>query len=545
MSGVKLDTYIEKDLSRENSQLNQAENISYVGAIDIGTNSTHLLIAAVDTVLKTFSIELAEKSTTRLGEKDPLTGELTNVSIQRTLETLKRFKDLADSYKVESLLTAATSAVREARNSEKFLSLIKDHIGLEVEVISGSEEARLIYLGVLSGMEFGEKSHVLIDIGGGSTELILADAHDSKALTSTKIGAVRLKNEFITREPISAGKSKFLRTFIQGSLEPSVDKILRRLRPGENPVMVATSGTAMAIGSLILSENTSLKSKLQGYKVSKSQIDDLAKKLLTMTLEELRGLTALSDRRSEIIVPGILILQTTMEMLDVHEVVLSERALREGLVVDWMFRNKFLQNRFSLQGSIRDRTVLHQAKRFRVNFLRSERVAQNALILYDNTFGVLHRDNGQGRQLLWAASMLHTCGQHINLGSYHKHSWYLIRHGELLGYSQSEHLMVAAIARYHRKSFPKKRHDSWQCLTEKEHRQLVMHMSILLRFAAALDQRPDPLVRSIDVRRDSRDLIIKLTSENPAQNLELEKWSLKKALLMSKEHINVKVKVEI
>tara|TARA_Y100001968_G_scaffold330429_1_gene382294 strand:+ start:1667 stop:3304 length:1638 start_codon:yes stop_codon:yes gene_type:complete len=515
----------------------QAEKIKYLAAIDIGTNSTHLLIAAVNTKLKTFSIELAEKSNTRLGEKDPLTGDLTEIAMNRVFEALKRFKDLAVSHKVENVLIAATSAVREAPNGKEFLAQIKNQIDLEIEVISGAEEARLIYLGVISGMQFGDHPHILIDIGGGSTELILADAHDARALTSTKVGAVRLKRDFVKEEPISQKRCEFLRTFIEGYLEPAVIKILGRIKKGEHPLIVATSGTAMAIGALIASDNRESDLKMQGYKISKSRLDLLVEKLVKMSPDQLRKLPSLSDRRAEIIVPGALIMQTAMKMLNAETVVLSERALREGLVVDWMFRNNFLEDRFSLQGSIRQRTVIHQADRFRVNLLRSERVASHALSLYDSTKGVLHNDDGQGRELLWAAAILHSCGNHININSYHKHSWYLIRHAELLGYSHIEHLTIAGIARYHRKSFPKKRHEAWQCLENKEQRQIVSEMSIILRLATSINQRPEPVISSIKVQIDSSKVKIELVPEMDSQKIELEKWSLENELLLINSNI--------
>ena len=523
----------------------QLKDVNYVGAIDIGTNSTHLLIASVDTILKTYTIQHTEKSTTRLGEKNVFTGELTNIAIDRALETLKRFKELADSYKVKNLLIAATSAVREAPNSSYFLDLIKDQIDLDVEIISGREEARLIYLGVLSGMKLEDKPHVLIDIGGGSTELILADGYDAKALTSTKIGAVRLKREFINKQPISIRKREFLNAFIQGSLESAVDKISRRIRACENPVMVATSGTALAIGNLILNDQSNLKRKLHGLKISKELVDQQVEKLLKMSPSEIKRFTPLSERRSEIILPGILILQTTMQMMKINEVLLSERALREGLVIDWMFRKGYLQDRFTLQGNIREKTVLHQAKRFGVNFFRAEKVAQYALTLYDNTYGVLHSDNGEGRELLWAAAMLHACGQHINLAAYHKHSWYLIRHGELLGYSQAEHLMVASIARYHRKGFPKKRHEAWQSLMESYQRDIVFQMSILLRLASALDRRPEPIISHLEVKVDNSKLKIKLVPEKTNRNFAIEEWSLRKTFEIIGEHLEVDWEMQI
>ena len=517
-----------------------------IAAIDIGTNSTHLLVASVDPELRTFSIELAEKSTTRLGERDPETGNLSEAAIKRGLEALRRFRELALSHQVEQIVTAATSAVREAPNGRDFLQEIQDQFDLEVDLVSGPEEARLIYLGVLSGMPFGDCPHLVLDIGGGSTELILADGRDARALTSTRVGAVRLQRDFVKDDPMPPQRRTFLQAFIQGSLEPAVNKVLRRITPEETPVMVATSGTAMAIGALAASEEDRPPLKLHGYRVSKQCLDKVVDRLVVMTPEQRKGLAPINDRRAEIIVPGALILQTSMQMLGVNELVLSERALREGLIVDWMLRQGLLEDRFSFQSSIRQRTVIHQAQRFAVNQQRAERVASDALTLYDSTKGHLHRDDGSGRDLLWAAAMLHACGQHINLSAYHKHSWYLIRHGELLGYSEAEHLMVAAIARYHRRSLPKKRHESWQALQSRDNRRTVSEMALLLRLAVALDRRPEPVVKRLTVKVKNEDLVLELVGEQPANDLSLEQWSLESCAPILREvtGLNLKIKVQ-
>ncbi len=529
---------IELDLGE-----NQDSELCRVATIDIGTNSTHLLIAKLERKLNTFSIELAEKSTTRLGERDPQTGDLTTIAMDRAFSTLKRFKDLSESYKVESLIIAATSAVREAPNGKNFISEIKKKIGLDVELISGAEEARLIYLGVLSGMQFGNKPHLVLDIGGGSTELILADSSAARALTSTKIGAVRLQREFVKKDPISSETELFLRSFIRGSMESAIDKVSKRIEVGETPVLVATSGTAMAIGSLISTKENHIQSKLQGYKIQKNNLDIIVSQLIKMTPSERSELSSLSERRSEIIVPGALILQTIMTMVNVNEIILSERALREGLVVDWMCRNNYLKDQLSFQGSIRERTVIHQSKRFGVNSKRSKMVSEFALTFYDQTRGILHSDNGAGRELLWAAAKLHACGKHINISAYHKHSWYLIKHGELLGYSQSEHLMVAAIARYHRKSFPKKRHESWQLLVDESQRSLVSEMSLLLRLSCSLDRRPEPLISKIVIKANNKKLNIELIPNDLGRNLDLEKWSLTKTISLIRKNKDVDINI--
>ncbi|MEB3306683.1 MAG: Ppx/GppA phosphatase family protein [Cyanobacteriota bacterium] len=471
-----------------------------VAAIDIGTNSTHLVIAEVDPVLRSFSVLLTEKSATRLGDRHPETGDLSGEAIERTFRTLRQCRDLARSHGVEQIITAATSAVREAPNGSQFLQALQEQLQLSVDLISGQEEARLIYLGVLSAMSFGDQPHLIIDIGGGSTELILADSQDARSLTSTRIGAVRLQREFCQQDRLPAQRRSFLRAYIQGALDPAVAQLKGMLRPGEKPIMVATSGTALALAALSADDDPKPPLRLQGYRLTRERIDQLVNRLLAMPLEQRRALQPINDRRAEIIIPGALILQTAMGMLGMTELIICERALREGLIVDWMLRKQLLGDQFSFQSTIRERTVLHLARRFGVDPARADRVAAHALSLYDQTRGRLHQDAGGGRQLLWAAAQLHTCGKWINISAYHKHTWYLIRHGELLGYSQQEHLMVAAIARYHRRSLPKKRHESWQLIEGRDQRRTVDTMALLLRLAAALDRRPAGVIEAIRVQ---------------------------------------------
>jgi exopolyphosphatase/guanosine-5'-triphosphate,3'-diphosphate pyrophosphatase len=509
-----------------------------VAAIDIGTNSIHLLIASIDPALHSFNVVLAEKSTTRLGDRDPETGALSPESIERAFLTLRHCRDLALSNGVEQIVTAATSAVREAPNGREFLQALDDQLGLAVDLVSGPEEARLIYLGVLSGFPFGEAPHYILDIGGGSTELILADGRgEARALTSTRIGAVRLQREFCQVDPLPASRRAFLEAYIQGSLDPAVAEVKGQLKAGETPVLVGTSGTAMALAALAAAEDPKPTLKLNGYRLSRTRVDQLVARLLALSPEQRKALPPINDRRAEIIVPGALILQTAMAMLGATELVVCDRALREGLIVDWMLRNGLLADRFAFQSTIRQRTVRHLARTHAVDAVRADRVAAHALALYDQTRGLLHDDRGEGRQLLWAAAQLHTCGKQINIAAYHKHTWYLIRHGELLGYTEAEHLMVAAIARYHRRGLPKKRHESWQVIEGRENRQTVSSMALLLRLAAALDRRPAAVVAGLEVEAEgsrsagTTGLAVRLlptiaAGETPA-DLSLERWSLR------------------
>jgi exopolyphosphatase/guanosine-5'-triphosphate,3'-diphosphate pyrophosphatase len=520
-----------------------------VAAIDIGTNSIHLLIAAVDPALHSFRVLLAEKSTTRLGERDPVTGDLGGEAIERAFLTLRHCRDLAQSHGVEQILTAATSAVREAPNGREFLQAIEDQLGLEVDLVSGPEEARLIYLGVLSGMALDQTPHIILDIGGGSTELILADGSDARVLTSTRIGAVRLQRDFCHEDPLPTARRTFLEAYIQGALDPAVAQVKQALQAGEKPQMVATSGTAMAMAALLSAEEGRTPLRLQGYRLTRSRVQGLLNRLIALPLEQRRQLPPINERRAEIIVPGALILHTAMAMLNMRELVVCERALREGLIVDWMLRQGLLDDRFAFQSTIRERTVLHLARTYGVDLERAAKVTSFALSLYDQTKGWLHQDDGPGRLLLWAAAQLHACGQHINVAAYHKHTWYLIRHGDLLSYSEAEHLMVAAIARYHRRSLPKKRHESWQLIQSREDRRTVSTMALLLRLAAALDRRPGRLVGALQVRRQGAAAFEILLVPQPSANgeesldLSLECWSLRSCAPVVLEASGLELKV--
>jgi len=404
-------------------------------------------------------------------------------------------------------------------------------------------------------MAFGEQPHLILDIGGGSTELILADGRDARVLTSSRIGAVRLQREFCQQDPLPSGRRTFLAAYIQGALDPAVAQVRRELPQGVGPVLVATSGTAMAIAALAAADDPKPPLKLHGYRVSRTRVAQIVDRLVAMTPEQRRALATINDRRAEIIVPGALILLTAIDMLGVDGFVVCERALREGLIMDWMLRSGLLGDRFAFQSTIRERTVRHLARVYGVDSARADQVARHALSLYDQTRGLLHHDRGEGRLLLWAAAQLHSCGKHVNVAAYHKHTWYLIRHGELLGYSQAEHLMVAAIARYHRRSLPKKRHESWQLIESREDRRTVTSMALLLRLAAALDRRPESRVEGLDVRpMHSREgepegVTISLQPRQVAEHegaadLSLECWSLRSCAEVMQEAAGLQLRVE-
>ncbi|MBW4546447.1 MAG: Ppx/GppA family phosphatase [Symplocastrum torsivum CPER-KK1] len=500
-----------------------------LAAIDIGTNSIHMVVVRVDPVLPTFTIIAKEKDTVRLGDRDPRTGDLTPEAMERAIKALQRCQKLAKSFNAEQIVAVATSAAREAPNGRDFIKRIDSELGLFVNLISGQEEARRIYLGVLSGMEFNNHPHIIIDIGGGSTELILGDSHEPRTLSSTKVGAVRLTAEFITTDPISSTEFQYLQAYIRGMLERPVEEVRVHLQPGEQPRLVGTSGTIESLATIHAREKLGMvPNPLNGYQLSRKDIKELVKRLAAMNYAERAAIPGMSDRRSEIIVAGALILLEAMTLLGIESLMIGERALREGVIVDWMLSHGLIEDRLRYQGSVRERSVLKIAQKYQVNLEYSQRVATFALSLFDQTTGHLHNWDTDTRELLWAAAILHNCGVYVSHSAHHKHSYYLIRNGELLGFAESEIEVIANLARYHRQSTPKKKHSNYSNLPSKKHRQLVSQLSAILRLAVALDRRQIGAIERVrcEFHPDTQELHLGLQPSHPGDDCALELWSL-------------------
>jgi len=500
-----------------------------LAAIDIGTNSIHMVIVRIDPVLPAFTIIAKEKDTVRLGEREPSTGDLTPEAMARALATLRRCQDLATSFKAEQIVAVATSAVREARNGREFLRQVHSELGLFVNLISGQEEARRIYLGVLSGMEFNHQPHIIIDIGGGSTELILGDSQQPRTLSSTKVGAVRLTAEFVTTDPISKKEFQDLQNYIQGMLERPVEELQAHVKPGEKPRLLGTSGTIETLAAINAREKLGIvPSPLRGYEISRQELQEIVDHLASLSCAERADIPGLSDRRSEIIIAGALILLEAMRLLKVEHLVIAERALREGVIVDWMLSHGLIENRLRYQSEVRHRSVLKVAQKYQVNLKYSEQVAQFALCLFDQTQGHLHQWGTQERELLWAGAILHNCGLYVSHSAHHKHSYYLIRHGELLGFTEAEIEVIANLARYHRKSTPKKKHENYSNLPSKQHRQMVNQLSAILRLAVALDRRQIGAIRQVQCEYFPKEqkLSLRLVPDVADDDCALELWNL-------------------
>ncbi len=499
-----------------------------LAAIDVGTNSIHMVVVKIQPQLPAFTIVDREKETVRLGNFQTETDGLSEEAMERGIRALKRCRAIAESFQAEDIIAVATSAVREASNGAVFLERVQQEVGLAVDLIAGTEEARRIYLGVLSGMEFHHRPHAIIDIGGGSTELILGTGDHHRFLSSTKIGAVRLTAQLVTTNPISDEEFTYLRAYVRGRLEPPVADLLRHVQPGERLRLVGTSGTIECLAALVAHERLGfVPDPLNGFQLSREELTQWVQRLRKMPYTERLALPEMSARRAEIIIAGAVILLEAMILLQVETLTICERALREGVVVDWMLTHGLIEDRMQFQSSVRERNVLNTAQKYQVPLDRSDRTARNALDLFDITHGELHHWGPPERQLLWAAAILHNCGHFVSHSSHHKHSYYLIRHGQLLGYTEAEIEVIANIARYHRKSTPKKKHDTYRNLPSKYHRQLVTHLSAMLRVAVALDRRGIGAIAAVQYEwSNPQTLHLHLTPHNPQDDCASELWNL-------------------
>ncbi|HAC65155.1 MAG TPA: exopolyphosphatase [Cyanothece sp. UBA12306] len=518
-------------------------NTCLLAAIDIGTNSIHMVIVEIDKTLPAFTIITREKDTVRLGEIDAKTGHLTEAAMERAIASLQRCKDLATSMKVDNIVATATSATREAGNGQAFIERVRSEVGIFINLISGYEEARRIYLGVFSGMDFQDQPHVIIDIGGGSTEIILADSKEARFLSSTKVGAVRLTEKLVSTDPISEKEFSYLRAYVRGMLERPIEEVNRKIIDNEEPQLVGTSGTIETLANInALQTLGEIPSPLQGYQMSRQEVKALVKSFATMTYEERLEVPGMSDKRAEIILAGGVVLMEAMSLLKIDNIIICERALREGMIVDWMLTHRLIEDRLKYQGDVRQRSVQKIARKYQVDLDYSERVARFAKSLFEQLQGILHHWGNQEWELLWAATILHNCGLYISHSAHHKHSYYLIRHAELSGFTEVELETIASIARYHRKSTPKKKHDPYSKLPDT-YRSMVKQLSAILRLAVALDRRQIGAIKQIQCKYDAeyKKLHLHLVPTNNNDDCALELWNLDYKKSVFESEFDVKI----
>jgi exopolyphosphatase/guanosine-5'-triphosphate,3'-diphosphate pyrophosphatase len=484
-----------------------------IAAIDIGSNSFHMVI--VESRSGGFHVIDREKEMVRLGERTLSRGRLSAASMRRGLDALREYKRLADMHGVDKLLVVATSAVREAANGEDFLERVGGEIGFYPQVVSGEEEARLIYLAALHSVNLEGRRTLVVDIGGGSVELAMGAGPQVEWAVSEKLGVLRMTERFVHSDPLAARDERRLAGYVREYMEPHA----ARARDEGFDLVVGTSGTALALGAMATEAGT-LPESLHHLTVPATALHSLRRRLVGTTLKGRRRLPLMDERRADIIVAGAIVLDEILDALKAKEIVLCEWALREGLLLDYLTGHKRAVARAEAYPDVRRRSVVALAERCHFHEAHARQVAALALGLFDATVA-RHRLQAPERSLLEYAALLHDIGRHISYPDRHRHTEYLVRNGGLRGFDPREIEIMALVGRYHRRGVPRKKNVAFATLARPD-REAVRVMAGLLRLADALDRSHRGVVKAVAVSETSRGLRLRCEVEGDAG---LEQWA--------------------
>jgi exopolyphosphatase / guanosine-5'-triphosphate,3'-diphosphate pyrophosphatase len=507
-----------------------------IAAIDIGTNSVHMIVVRVRPDLS-FEMVDREKAMVRLGAGGLDGRSLTPEAMTAALQALSKFKRIADSHQVDQILAAATSATREARNGGEFLARLESETGIRPRVISGAEEARLIHQAAVYGVDVGGGRAVVIDIGGGSVEITLGTASALQLARSFKIGTIRLTERFVRSDPLSERDERKIVKHVRGEIDRYCEQILAA---GFDRV-IGTSGTILSIGAVAATAaRGAAPAELRNLHVAVKQIRRVRKQVAELELEQRLAIPGLDPRRADLVVAGAVLLDTILRRLGAEELTLCDLALREGLVLDYVRRNRRQIAQIDSIPDVRRRSTLELAERCSYYAEHSNQVVRLALALFDQTRG-MHGLTDREREWLEYASLMHDIGGHISFSGHHKHSYYLIKNGDLRGFHPDEIEVMALVARYHRRGTPKRSHPQYAQLPATLRRTVRMLASIL-RVAESLDRSHAQPISGLEVHDRGEDVIIQLHSSGDA---ELEVWATARHLEPFEQIVNKPVRLEI
>jgi exopolyphosphatase/guanosine-5'-triphosphate,3'-diphosphate pyrophosphatase len=460
-----------------------------IAAVDVGSNSVRLVVAEV-LASGGYRVLDEERENTRLSAALVATGRIAPAAVETTLAALKRFQSIATGYGVGQIRAIATSAVRDAENGPEFCERVKRDVGLAIEVISSEEEARLAFLSVARAFDVSGREVAVGDIGGGSTEIILASSGLVDQMYTTPLGAVRVAEQCGVSDVCDEKKLEQLRRFIDRTLKKEVGK-----PPFVPSMFYGTGGTFTALAAMIMAREGQAGQPMWGYRVTGAQIRHLLSDLAQLPLDK-RGKTAgLNPARADIIVSGLAIIERIMVHLHVNVVQVHTRGVRDGLLLT-MIQSSHGVRRQSISPEARLAAVEQFAKSCGVDLTFAKQVSRIAGSLWAQLaepLGLRPAD----QDLIEAAALLANVGYLINFEAHHKHSYHLILNSELPGFEREQLRMLALAARYHRGSRPKKKHDEYRRLAEADQRR-VSSLAAILRLALALDRTHQQHVESVN-----------------------------------------------
>jgi exopolyphosphatase / guanosine-5'-triphosphate,3'-diphosphate pyrophosphatase len=461
-----------------------------LAAIDVGSNSLHMIVAqiGVDGAVTTL---WRAKEMVGLGRMSFPSRRLSREAMEQAILALRRFQQEAYTRHCEKIIAVATSAVREASNGGDFILRARRELGIDIRVVSARDEARLIYLGVRHAADLKGGPHLIIDIGGGSVEFIVADETRPLLLESRKLGAARMTAQFVKSDPIDAADLEKLLKYYDQELSPIVRHIME-LKP------TAALGTSGTLENLAAMCGSTADPTGQSAVIESDRLSRLVGKLIESRAKDRDKLDGLDEQRRGQIIAGALLANELMRRLELKRITLCRSALREGILVEYLARR---QPDLAVRQQIPDprrRSVLGLARRYNWEQPHSEHVTKLCLQMFDQ-LAPLHHLGQHERELIEYGALLHDIGWHISGKKHHHHSLYLILHGNLKGFDEEEVRIIANVARYHRKSPPTAEHEAYASLPPKA-KQVVRVGAAFLRVADGLDRSHNAVVSSIRCR---------------------------------------------
>ena len=496
-----------------------------VAAIDVGSNSIHMVVAQVESDGRFHVLDRA-KDMVRLGHRSLQNGRLTAEAMDAGVRTLAAFRMLAERQGVTRFQAVATSAVRESRNGGDFIRKVKEEVDLRLKVIPGREEARLIYLGVRHAIDLRGEPSLILDAGGGSVELILTEDDRALSLDSVKLGVARLSEAFLDSDPPSTHDLEQMEEMIVERL----DAVMERYAQREVQRVVATSGTMLNLVSIIGQQRgETINGNLNHYVVTAEEVARVRRQVCRAARDERRRIPGLDEKRVDFIVAGAVLADHVLRRLGAQQMIACTWALREGVMLDFIARHRKGIEEIERFGDTRRRSVVRFARHLGEEGEHGPQVARLAMRLFDQLQAQLELPP-ETRELLEYASLLHDVGHHIGHDNHQKHAYYLITNGELLGFTREEIEMIAQTARYHRKGGPKDSDEGYRSLSGAN-RRVVRALSAILRVSDGLDRTHYGVVRDLEVTRRAERLIIHLRTQGDDAQLEISEARSRSGLL--------------
>ncbi|HUI31576.1 MAG TPA: Ppx/GppA phosphatase family protein [Candidatus Acidoferrales bacterium] len=505
-----------------------------LAAIDVGSNAIRLSIASVDGERKLSSLENLREPV-RLGQDVFAKGLITDNTLEQAVDAFKKFKEAIDRNGVNWSKAVATSAVREAANRDMFIDSVAQRCGIDIVVIEPEEEARLIHLAIASKVNLKNKTAMLIDIGGGSTEVTLTADGSIVSTESYRMGAVRLLqllSSGVSGKEKRNGEKEF-NQLVREYVESTQRRLKREIGGKKINICVGTGGNIETLGGL----RKDLLGKERETSIELGELDAILKKLQALSFEERIQQLKMRPDRADVIVPASIILQQIAKLADVDEILIPKVGLKEGILIN-MVIDLYEETKHAYRDQVMA-SALEIGRKYFFDEQHGTSVARYAVELFDQTRN-LHNLSLEHRLLLEVAALLHDIGNFISATDHHKHAQYLLAATPVIGLGQLQMAIIANVARYHRKSFPKQQHEAYSSLPSKD-RVAVTKLAAVLRLADAMDNEHASRVESFSVEYKKPKFAIHLKGQG---DLLLEKWALMKKAEMFEEVFGVKVVVE-